>query len=172
MFFTLIRKMGFALHEMYEISGLVMGDAPYEEYVPSTEEMHLLKKDDPLVCKTYWKLLCHFQICTQTTGWRSGGIKQMVWTSYLFNDLNDKTSPVTRLTPSTEKEIEERISASTSSYTTESNEDTFKLDVIFESFHDQARVPIFDRALLAGFLIIWLKRCMVPTLPREVIIAT
>ena len=28
-----------------------------------------------------------------------------------------------------------------------------------------------DRALLAGFLILWLKRCVVPTLPHEVIVA-
>jgi len=26
---------------------LVIGDAPYEEYVPTIEELHLLKKDDP-----------------------------------------------------------------------------------------------------------------------------
>jgi len=28
-----------------------------------------------------------------------------------------------------------------------------------------------DRALLAGFLMLWLKQCVVPTLPHEVIIA-
>ena len=36
--------MGLALHEMYEVSGLVIGDATYEEYVPSTGELHLLRK--------------------------------------------------------------------------------------------------------------------------------
>ena len=45
--------MGFALHEMYEVSRLVTGDAPYEEYVPLTEEMHLLKKGGPLVYEIY-----------------------------------------------------------------------------------------------------------------------
>ena len=39
--------MGLALYEMYEVSGLVIGDAPYEEYVPSTEELYLLKKKRP-----------------------------------------------------------------------------------------------------------------------------
>ena len=34
-FFTPIEEMRFALHEMCEVSGLVIGDAPYEEYVPS-----------------------------------------------------------------------------------------------------------------------------------------
>ena len=46
-FFTQVREMGLTLHELYEVSGLVIGDALYEEYVPTAEELHLLKKDDP-----------------------------------------------------------------------------------------------------------------------------
>jgi len=68
-------------------------------------------------------------------------------------------------------EIAERINASTSSYTIESNEDTFRPDTVFESFHHQARVPISNRTLLAGSLMLWLKRCVVPMLPHEVIVA-
>jgi len=52
-FFTPIGEMGLALHEMYKVSGLVIEDAPYEEYVPSTQELHLLKKSDPLVYEAY-----------------------------------------------------------------------------------------------------------------------
>jgi len=148
----------------------VIGDAPYEEYVPSTEELHLLKKSDPLVYETYWEVLCHFHICGQVTGWRSGGVKQISWANYIFPEVN-KTDPMTRLAPSTDEEIIERISASTSSYTTESNENTFKSYTIFESFHYQAKVLMSNRTLLAGFLMLLLKRCVVPTLPHEVIIA-
>ena len=50
---TLIGEMGFTLHELYEVSGLVIGDALYEEYVPTTEELHFLKKEDPQVYETY-----------------------------------------------------------------------------------------------------------------------
>ena len=78
------------------------------------------------------EVLCHFHICAQTTGWRSGGIKQIAWVSCLFNGLSDKNGLVAHLAPSTDEEIEERISASTNSYTTESNEDTFKP----EAMHD------------------------------------
>jgi len=91
--------------------------------------------------------------------------------SYLFNGINEKDSPVTSLTPYTDEKIADRINASTSSYTTESNEDTFKPDMVFESFYHQVRIPISDRALLAGFLMLWLKRCVVPMLPHKVIIA-
>jgi len=80
----------------------------------------------------------------------------MSWVNYLFPGVN-KTGLVTRLAPSTEEGIAERISASISFYTTESNEDTFKPDVIFKSFHYQVKIPISDRALLAGFLMLWLK---------------
>jgi len=52
-FFTLVGEMGLALHELYEVSGLVIGDPPYEEYVPTTEELHLLRKEDPQVHETY-----------------------------------------------------------------------------------------------------------------------
>ena len=38
-FFTPVGEIGLALHELYEVSGLVIGDAPYEEYVPTTEEV-------------------------------------------------------------------------------------------------------------------------------------
>jgi len=41
--------MGLALHELYEVSGIVIGDAPYEEYVLTTEELHLVKREDPHV---------------------------------------------------------------------------------------------------------------------------
>jgi len=57
---------------MYEVSGLVIEDAPYEEYAPLPKELHLLKKSDPLVYETYWEVLCHFHICGQVTGWRVG----------------------------------------------------------------------------------------------------
>jgi len=94
----------------------------------------------------------------------------MSWANYLFHGLGTKIGPVSHLAPRTDTEIVERIDTSTSLYTTKSNKDTFKPDMIFESFHHQARIPILDRALLEGFLMLWLKRCIMPTLPHEVII--
>ena len=54
-FFTPVGEMGFALHEMFEVSGLPMGDMPCEEYIPDIEELQLLKKDAPRVYETYWE---------------------------------------------------------------------------------------------------------------------
>ena len=139
---------------MYEVSGLVMGDIPYEEYVLSAEELHLMEDNALLVYVTYWKVLCHFHICSEITSWRSEGVKQIAWADYLFNGLGDKVDRLTHLAQSTNAEIEERISASTSSYTTESAEDTFRLGTVFESFHHQAKTPISIRALLGWFLML------------------
>jgi len=50
-------------------------------------------------------------------------------------------------------------------------EDTFTPGTVFESFHYQAKAPISNKALLAGFLMLWLKRCVMPTLPHKVIVA-
>jgi len=57
-FFTLVGEMGFALHEMYEVFNLAMGDISYKEYIPGTEELHLIKKDALLVYQIYWEVLC------------------------------------------------------------------------------------------------------------------
>ena len=87
----------------------------------------------------------------------------------MFQDLGNKTGPISRLAASTNEEIKERIFVVVSSYTTESNEDTFHPDTVFESFHHQMKVPITDKALLAKFLMLWLKRCVMSTLPYEVL---
>lgn len=79
--------MDLTLHELYEISGLPMGKIPYEEYVPTGEDLHLLRAQDPLAYDTYWELLCHYHICAQITGLRNNGVKQKVWVEYLFLNL-------------------------------------------------------------------------------------
>jgi len=48
-FFTPVGEIRFALLEMFEVSGLSMGDLSYEEYIPGTKELHILKKDAPQV---------------------------------------------------------------------------------------------------------------------------
>ena len=99
------------------------------------------------------------------------GVKQMSWANYLFCGLREKSGLVSRLTASTDTEIIGRIFESVTSNTTESIEDTFKPDTIFDTFHHQAKIFILYRALLAGFLMLWLKRCIIFTLPHEVIVA-
>ena len=108
---------------MFEVSGLSVGDFPYEVFIFSTEELHLLKRDAPQVYETYWEVFCHFHICAQVTEWRSGEVKKMSWANYFFCGLGEKSGLVSRLTASTDAEIIERIFELVTSYTIESNED-------------------------------------------------
>ena len=93
-FFTLVGEMEFALHEIFEVLGLSVWDLPYVEYIPDAEELHLVKRHAPQVYETYWKVLYHFHICAQGIGWRSEGVKQMLWANYLFRGLREKTGLV------------------------------------------------------------------------------
>ena len=49
-----------------------------------------MEESAPLVYATNWEVLCYFNICVETTGLRSGGVRQMAWANYLFNGLGDK----------------------------------------------------------------------------------
>lgn len=40
-------EMGFVLHEMHVVSDLPMGEVPYEEYVPTNQELQNLAKKEP-----------------------------------------------------------------------------------------------------------------------------
>lgn len=86
-FFTPVGKMGLALHELYEVSSLPIGEFLCEEYVITGEELHLLHAQDALVYDTYWELMCHFHICRQMTKLRNQGVKQRAWVEYLFSNL-------------------------------------------------------------------------------------
>ena len=74
----------------------------------------------------------------------------MSWTNYLFQGLEEKSGLKSRLAANTDVEIAEKIYESVTLYTTGSNEDTFKPDTIFDSFHHRAKTPISDRALRQG----------------------
>ena len=51
----------------------------------------------------------------------------------------------------------------------EEDDDPYEKGDILRSFHHQARQPTSRKALLAGFLTVWLKRCVVPSSSGSVI---
>lgn len=52
-FFTTNGELGLALHEMGEVSRLLMDVHPYEEYVPYNEELKDLSKNHNAECDVY-----------------------------------------------------------------------------------------------------------------------
>jgi len=155
-----------AMHEMHEVSGLPMGEVPYEEFIPESSELKRLQSEHPAIYKTYWELMCHYHICfDQTCGKKKTGVyvSHKNWADYLFENLDKKGAPVAPLGPSDRVTVETRIFESLPVlFTLGSDLDGFKAGTTFESFHHQAVTPISAKALLAGYLMLWLKRCVVP----------
>ena len=86
--------------------------------------------------------------------WPDGGLEESskcLGPTIFFGGLEEKLRLVSRLVASTDAEIAKKISEFVTSYLTELNEDIFKSDTVFDSFHHQAKIFISDRALLAGF---------------------
>jgi len=147
-----------------------MGDAPHEEYVPTSEELHLLRKEDPQVYETYWEVLCHFHICGQMSTWRNRAVKKMSWASYLINDINEKSSPVTSLDPALMKKLL-RVSVPSQAPTPPSRIRTLSnLTRFLKVFITRPKFSSLTGLYWRVFLILWLKCCVVPMLPHEVIV--
>src|SRR3954471_3699433 len=83
-FFMPIGEIGMSPWEMQQVSGLSAGEFPYEEHVPPSVELELLKVQDPELYFMYWEVLCHFFICEQLKGRSHGGVAYSTWAEYLF----------------------------------------------------------------------------------------
>src|SRR3954463_3777504 len=58
-FFTPFGEMGISPWEMQQVSGLPACEFPYEEHVPPSVELELLKVQDSELYSIYWEVLCH-----------------------------------------------------------------------------------------------------------------
>src|SRR3954463_6316888 len=83
-FFTPVGEIGISPWEMQHVSGLPAGEFPYEEHVPPSAKLELLKMRDPELYSTYWEVLCHFFICRESKGRGRGGVVFSTWAVYLF----------------------------------------------------------------------------------------
>ncbi|XP_020251034.1 uncharacterized protein LOC109828452, partial [Asparagus officinalis] len=178
-FLTSGGELGLALHEMHQVSGLSMGDCPYQEYFPSNQQLECLKKDTPDVYDTLWDLTCHYHTCLLQSSppaktKRKISLKQFA--VYLFPNLEDDSEESIHelgvLTPAAINELMEKNE--THSYTIASAEGAFPAGTKFRSFLYHAQKSIDPRSLLAGYLALWLKKCVVPyqssdALPLEVL---
>ncbi|ONK56859.1 uncharacterized protein A4U43_C10F13860 [Asparagus officinalis] len=179
-FLTRQGELGLALHEMHRISGLPMGQMLYQEYFPSNHELSLLKDRMPDRYETLWDLTCHYHIALAQSEPLAKRTKTFVslkqFANYLFKNLESNSGEaiceLAPLTPSGVNILMKKIDAH--SYTTSSSEGGFPAGTKFKSFLWHATAPIRPMTLLAGFLAIWLKKCVVSyqscdALPLEVL---
>ncbi|ONK58181.1 uncharacterized protein A4U43_C09F9170 [Asparagus officinalis] len=160
-FLTRHGELGLALHEMHKISGLPMGQMLYQEYFPSNHELNQLKDRMPDRYKTLWDLTCHYHIALAQSEPLAKRTKSHVslkqFASYLFRNLESNSGEAI---PSGVNSLLKKIDAH--SYTISSPESGFPAGTKFKSFLWHATTPIRPMTLLASYLAIWLKKCVVP----------
>src|SRR3954470_12019544 len=146
---------------MQHVSGLPAGEFPYEEYVPPSAELELLKTQDPELYSTYWEVLCHFFICRESKGRGRGGVVFSTWAEYLFPGIGaDRVQGLTVLS-----EHKARQLALESKVTLKEPVASSSSGAPPRNFCYFGKRPMTSRARLAGFLSIWLGKGVVP--PRE-----
>src|SRR3954469_23499093 len=132
---------------------------PYEEHVPPSAELELLKMQDPELYSMYWEILCHFFICGELKGRGHSGVAFSTWAEYLFPRIGaDRIQELTVLS-----ETEARRLASQSRATLEESAAGSSSRVPPRNFCHFGRRPMTSWARFAGFLSIWLAKCVVPT---------
>ena len=157
-----------ALHEMWEVSALPLGSLPYEKYFPCEAELALLEKQEPALFETYPELICHLYICSSMHGSHKGASSSLKsWGNYLFPDL--KGTPEAAHYGVADEDIFRRMQEHSQRDLILEDDRPYEKGDILRSFHHQARRPTSRKALLAGFLTVWLKRCVVPSSSGDVI---
>lgn len=86
----------------------------------------------------------------------------------MFPDFEEDNSNFIHPAVISKKEIDDKIAHfGTNAFVIESNESIFRASTSFDSFHYQTKYQQSNSALLVGFLMSWLKRCMILTILKE-----
>src|SRR3954462_15698563 len=153
-FFTPVGEIGISPWEMQHVSGLPAGEFSYEEHVPPSAELELLKMQDPELCSAYWEVLCHFFICGESKGRGRGGVAFSTLAEYLFPGVGeDQIQELIVLS-----ETEARRLASQSRATLEEFVAGSSSRALSRNFCYFGKQPMTSRARLSGFLSIWLAK--------------
>jgi len=161
-----------ALHETSEVFALSMASLPCEEYFPCEAELALLEKQEPALFKTYRELMCHFYICLDVHEDFKGNSNNLKsWAYYLFLTL-EKAPKEARFRVVEEDILWMMKKHDHEDILLEEDDGIHEKGDTFKSFHHQACQLISQKALLAGFLSVWLKRCVMPSPPHDAILLT
>jgi len=147
-----------------------MGSMPYEEYFPCSMELEQMEKDNPGMFETYQELMCNFYICMDVHNTRENTNRIKVWADYLFPVLDGVLEDVQFLI--SDDDIHQKIvSSAHEDVILEEDDRIFEKGDKFKSFHRQAKHPISRQELFAGFLSVWLKKCVIPSPPHDEILS-
>ena len=98
----------------------------------------------------------------------NNGLKQ--WAEHLLANLDDVNFDIRPRAADDISIVTKRLEdSSCSDFILEEDKGGHFKGEVFHSYHHQALISLSRRAVLAGFLSIWLKKCVVPLLPRDCI---
>jgi len=158
-FFTPMGELGIALHEMWEVTALPMGSLPYEEYFPCEAELTLLEKQEPALFETYRELMCHFYICLDVlSGYKGSSNNLKSWADYLFSTMEEAPEEA-RFGVVEEDILQMMRKHDHGDIILEEDDIIYEKGDTLKRFHHQARQPISQKALLAGFLSVCEEVC-------------
>lgn len=70
---------------MRDVEGFwTVGEFLYEEHVPPSTGLQLLRQRDPVLYSTYLVILCDYFICERHKGRRGRGVAHLDWANYIF----------------------------------------------------------------------------------------
>ena len=116
--------------------------------------------------------MCHFYICSDVHDSYKGDSNRLKsWADYLFPNL--EIAPKEARFGVVEKNILRMMREHNhGDIILEEDDDIYEKGNSFKSFRHHAHQPISKKALLAGFLSVWLKRCVVSSPSSVVVLLT
>ena len=138
-----------------------MGLMPYVEYFPCAMKLEQMENDDLEMFKIYGELICHFYICMDVHNTRGNASGIKVWADYLLPILDGASEDIQFPIP--EENIHQKmVSNAHGDVVLEDDDGIYEKGDRFKRFHHQAKHHMSQKALPSGFLLVWLKSCVIP----------
>ena len=149
-----------------------IGSLPYEEYFFPVKRSWRYWRSRSLPFRDHRELICHLYICSDVYGGYKGSSNSLKsWVDYLFPSL--ESAPEEARFRVMEEDVLQMMREHDHGYVVlEENDNIYERGGILKSFYHQARQPISRKALLAGFLSVRLKRCVVSSPSSDDILPT
>ena len=122
--------------------------------------------------ETYRELMCHFYICLDMHGSYKGSLNSLKsWADYLFFTL-EKAPEEARFGVVKEDILRMMREHDHADAVLKEDNGIYEKGDILKSFHHQTHQLTSQKALLAGFLSVWLKRCVILSPSNDAILPT
>ena len=110
--------------------------------------------------------MCHFQICLDLSDGCNNVNGMKTWADYLFPCLDGSPEEISFV--DIDEEVKTRMKNNGyGNFILEEDIGPYEPGELFKSYHHQDWLPLSRQAILAGYLSLWLKRCIIPSPPRD-----